>query len=145
MKVSTKGRYALRIMIDLAENRGSLVPLKDISERQGITVKYLEQIVTLLVKNDFVAASRGNGGGYRLMREPSEYNIGDIFRASEGEFCTAPCTKGELCENYRECKASDFWRGLEKVVNDYINTQTLEDVLKNSRASSKRDPSIWIL
>ena len=145
MKVSTKGRYALRIMIDLAENRSGLIPLKDISERQGITVKYLEQIVSLLVKKELVTASRGNGGGYKLSRNPNEYRISEILRVSEGELCTAPCTKGEQCERYRECNASEFWRGLEKVVNDYINSQTLEDVVKNSRSSSRRDPSIWIL
>lgn len=145
MKVSTKGRYALRIMIDLAENYGErYIPLKDISERQDITVKYLEQIVSLLSKAELVISSRGNNGGYRLAKKPSEYKILEIFRAAEGDFEPAPCSSENGCER-RGCKAAVFWQGLERTVRDYMNGQTLEDVVKNSRASASRDPSIWIL
>lgn len=144
MRVSTKGRYALRVMIDLAENAGTVVPLRKISERQDIPVKYLEHIIAALVKAELVSGSRGNGGGYTLSRRPSDYKVGEILRASEGNFCPAPCTE-EDCEKYRECRASEFWRGLEKAVNTYIDSQTLDDVVKSSTPASRRDPSIWIL
>lgn len=144
MRVSTKGRYALRVMIDLAENAGTTVPLRKISERQDIPVKYLEHIIAALVKAELVSGSRGNGGGYSLSKRPSDYKIGEILRASEGDFCAAPCT-GEDCDKYRECKASGFWQGLEKAVNTYLDGQTLDDVVKSSTIASRRDPSIWIL
>lgn len=137
MRVSTKGRYALRIMVDLAENNGSFVPLKDIGERQNITVKYLEQIVSKLVKAELVKSIRGNGGGYMLARRPSEYRISDIFLATEGEFAVPAETENEW--------ETEFWKGLEKAVASYFNNLTLEDVIKNGRASARRDPSIWIL
>ncbi len=138
MKISTKGRYALRVMVDLAENAGSgFVPLKDIGERQNITVKYLEQIISLLSKAELVKGMRGNGGGYSLAKKASDYRIGEIFRAAEGDV--------EISEDEKENeKCYEFWRGFEKAIDSYIDGQTLEDVLKN-RSSSRRDPSIWIL
>ncbi len=146
MKVSTKGRYALRIMIDLAENgKEGFVPLKDIGERQDITVKYLEQIISLLSKADLVIGTRGNGGGYKLSRKPSEYKIGDIFRASEGSFETSPCLSAEGCERKSSCKAADFWSGLEKAVYEYLDGRTLEELVNSGRAPARKDPSIWIL
>lgn len=139
MKVTTKGRYALRVMIDLAENdNGAPIPLRSIGERQAITVKYLEQIVALLSAAGLVTGSRGNGGGYRLAVKPSELTVGRILHAAEGENTAA------LPEDINP-KAAAFWQGLEKAVTDYIEGQTLEDVVKNSRTSSRRDPSIWIL
>ena len=138
MKISTKGRYALRVMVDLAENSGSgFIPLKDIGERQNITVKYLEQIISLLSKAELVKGMRGNGGGYMLAKKASDYRIGEIFRAAEGAV--------EISEDETENgNCYEFWRGFEKAVDSYIDGQTLEEVLKN-RASSRRDPSIWIL
>ncbi len=144
MKISTKGRYALRVMLDLAEHTGGdFVPLKDICERQNLTIKYLEQIIAMMNKAGFLVSSRGNGGGYRLKLSPSEYSVFDILRASEGNVCSAPC--GNDCELYGECAASDFWKGLEKAVSDYCSSKTLEDVLKGEKATSSREPSIWIL
>lgn len=137
MKVSTKGRYALRIMADLAENGGRFVPLKDIGERQNITVKYLEQIVSLLVKADLVKSVRGNGGGYALSRKPSEYKAIEILSATEGDFSVSVET-----ENVWE---SEFWGGFEKVVYSYFSNLTLDDIIKNGKAAARRDPSIWIL
>ena len=135
MKVSTKGRYALRIMVDLAENGTVSVPLKDIGERQNITVKYLEQIISLLAKAELVSGTRGNGGGYKLTRKPSEYIISEIFAASEGEF--------EI-DTEEEGRASEFWKGFERVIQNYLSAKTLEDVIKESKAK-EREPSIWIL
>ncbi len=144
MKISTKGRYALRVMLDLAEHTGDdFVPLKDICERQHLTVKYLEQIIALMNRAGFLVSSRGNGGGYRLKLSPAEYSVFDILKASEGKLCPAPC--GGDCELYGKCAASDFWSGLEKAVSDYCSSKTLEDVLKGEKASSSREPSIWIL
>lgn len=138
MKISTKGRYALRVMVDLAENTGSgFIPLKDIGERQNITLKYLEQIISLLSKAELVKGMRGNGGGYCLAKKASDCRIGEIFRAAEGAV--------EISEDEKENgNCYEFWRGFEKAIDSYIDGQTLDDVLKN-RASSRRDPSIWIL
>ena len=138
MKISTKGRYALRIMVDLAENgNGGYIPLKDIGERQNITVKYLEQIISLLSKAGLVSGTRGNGGGYKLSKKPSDLKIGEIFRAAEGDVDIA----GDEKDNE---KCFEFWRGFEKAIESYIDGQTLDDVVKY-RSSSRRDPSIWIL
>jgi Rrf2 family protein len=135
MKLSTKGRYALRIMIDLAENGEGFVPLKDIGERQNITVKYLEQIVSLLSKAQLVSGTRGNGGGYKLTKKPYEYKISEIFAASEGAF--------EI-DTEDEGRAAEFWKGFERTVQNYLSNKTLDDVIKESKAK-EREPSIWIL
>ncbi len=146
MKVSTKGRYALRVMLDLAENGSEkFVSLKEISERQEITVKYLEQIISLLSKADFVESLRGSSGGYRLTKTPDQYSVGDILRASEGNLCLVSCTENGDCSRYRECRAVEFWKGLDKVISDYIDSITLDDILKKEQSSAKKDPSIWIL
>ena len=92
MKISTKGRYAIRVMIDLAEhNTGEYIPLMDIAKRQEISEKYLESIVVILSRNDFVQSLRGKGGGYRLIKEPSEYTVGSILRITEGSFAPVSC------------------------------------------------------
>ena len=92
MKVSTKGRYAIRVMLDLAlNNTGEYIPLKEVAERQGITLKYLEQIIILLKRAGYLKSTRGNGGGYKLSKEPSEYTIGDIIRTTEGSLAPIAC------------------------------------------------------
>lgn len=133
MKISTKGRYALRVMIDLAMNdSGNYIPLKDIAKRQEISNKYLEQIIALLNKAGFLETARGNTGGYKLAKEPKEYVVGDILRATEGDLSPIYCLteKGE-CLRKQECKTHSFWKGLDNVINDYINSKTLEDLIKN--------------
>lgn len=146
MKISTKGRYALRVMLDLAENAGErYISLAEISSRQEITVKYLEQIISLLSKADFVESQRGSAGGYRLKRPSDRYSVGEILRASEGSLCLVSCSENGECSRYAECRAVEFWKGLDKVIADYIDGITLEDILKKERASAKKDPSIWIL
>lgn len=132
MKISTKGRYALRIMIDLAiNNDGRFIPLKDIAKRQEISNKYLEQIISLLNKVGFLESSRGYTGGYRLLKNPSEYSVGDILRATEGELAPIYClTEQGVCNRKQDCKTYSFWKGLDNVISDYINEKTLEDLIK---------------
>lgn len=132
MKISTKGRYALRVMIDLALNSNeNFIALKEIAKRQDITVKYLEQIVALLNKAGFLETARGNSGGYKLAKEPKDYIVGDILRATEGDLAPIIClTEDGVCQRKQICKTYSFWKGLDDVINDYINSKTLEDLLK---------------
>ena len=132
MKISTKGRYALRVMIDLAtHDNGKYISIMEISKRQEISNKYLEQIISLLNKAGFLETSRGNNGGYRLARNPKEYNVGDIIRATEGDLAPIEClTKKGKCSRQKKCKTYSFWKGLDDVINDYINSKSLEDLIK---------------
>lgn len=132
MKISTKGRYALRVMIDLALNRnGKYITLKDIAERQEISNKYLEQIISLLNKAGYLETARGNTGGYKLAKEPKEYKIGDILRATEGDLAPIYClTEEGECDKQKSCKTYSFWKGLDDVINEYIDSKTLEDLIK---------------
>lgn len=119
-------------MIDLALNdEGRYVPLRDIAERQEISGKYLEQIVSLLNKARYLEAARGNTGGYKLAKKPSEYTAGDILRAAEGDLTPIYCLTAEGdCNRQRECKAHSFWKGLDDVINTYVDGKTLEDLIK---------------
>lgn len=133
MKISTKGRYALRIMIDLAEHDdGSYIRLKEISERQEITLKYLEQIMPLLTKTGYVRSYRGNNGGYQLARKPEEYTVGDILRTTEGSLAPIPCVEDtpNRCPRSETCATLSFWEGLWDVINEYVDSVTLADLLK---------------
>lgn len=135
MKVSTRGRYALRLMIDLAENGGEgLVTLRDVAQRQEISVKYLEQIVSILGKAGLVRSSRGPQGGYSLSRPAEEYTVGDILRLTEGDLAPVSCLEGEenQCSRCDRCGTVGFWNGLYAVVNQYIDRFTLADLV-NSR------------
>lgn len=137
MKISTKGRYALRFMIDLAQNgSGECVPLKDISNRQGISVKYLEQIVTPLVREGLIRGVRGNQGGYILAKTPSQYTAGEILRPVEGNLAPVACLDNEhnLCPKKNVCPTIGFWEGLYEVVNKYVDSYTLEDLVKTAIA-----------
>ena len=132
MKISTKGRYALRVMIDIAINSNNeYVSVKDIAVRQDISKKYLEQIMTMLSKAKLIETTRGNIGGYKLTKQPEEYKIGDILRATEGDLAPLDCLIDDNCCNRKEnCKTYSFWVGLDKVINDYIDSKTLEDLIK---------------
>lgn len=137
MKISTKGRYALRLMIDLAEHdTGGYVPLRDISKRQEISAKYLEQIVVQLSRAGFVRSTRGAQGGYQLAKAPAEYTVGDILRITEGSLAPVACLDHEPleCARAAECVTLDFWRGLYEVVNHYVDQTTLEDLVNRGRA-----------
>ena len=131
MKISTKGRYALRVMIDLAVNdRGDYVSLKDISNRQEVSLKYLEQIMAMLNKAGYVKSTRGNNGGYRLAKSPKEYKGGDILRKTEGDLAPIACVNGEECGKRENCKTFKFWQGLDNVINEYVDSKTLADLIK---------------
>ena len=132
MKLSTKGRYALRVMIDLATNsNGNFISLKDIATRQEISNKYLEQIIAKLNKAGYLETARGNNGGYKLAKKPKEYRIGDILRATEGDLAPIFClTEEGECKKKENCKTYSFWKGLDQVINEYVNSKTLEDLMK---------------
>lgn len=136
MKVSTKGRYALRIMVDLAEhNSGEYIRLKDISERQGITLKYMEQIMPLLTKAGYVRSYRGNNGGYMLAKRPEEYTAGEIIRTVEGSLAPIQCLEDtpNRCKRQDACTTLAFWEGLYKVINEYVDSVTLEDLIEGQK------------
>lgn len=132
MKISTKGRYALMIMTDLAINsNGEYISLKDIATRQEVSNKYLEQIISKLNKAGYLDVARGNNGGYRLAKKPSEYKVGDILRATEGDLSPIYCLADEQeCNKKENCMTHSFWKGLDKVINDYVDSKTLEDLTK---------------
>ena len=130
MKISTKGRYALRVMIDLAINYSdNFISLKDIANRQEISIKYLEQIIALLNKAGYLKTARGNMGGYKLAKMPKEYVIGDILRATEGSLAPTACVDGENCTRKENCKTFEFWQGLDDVINEYVDGKTLGDLI----------------
>ena len=142
MRISTKGRYALRLMIDLAEHDdGSLISIRDVAERQGISAKYLEQIVGLLSKAGFLRSGRGPQGGYRLSRAPEEYTVGDILRLTEGNLAPVACLEDSenRCERSHECATLDFWTGLYAAVNNYIDRYTLADLLAEQQRKQRKE------
>lgn len=134
MKVSTKGRYALRIMVDLAQhNDGTFIRLKDISERQAVTLKYMEQIMPLLTRAGYVKSYRGNNGGYQLAKDPSEYTAGEILRTTEGSLSPLACIEDEpnQCPRYQECDTVVFWEGLKQAIDQYVDSVTLADLIRS--------------
>ena len=140
MKISTKGRYALRMMIDLAQNQGDgSVSLKDIANRQEISKKYLEQIVAILNKPDVLRTNRGYQGGYRLAKNANEYTVGDILRLTEGGLAPVSCLDNSpiLCDRAEDCITLPIWKGLYKVISEYLDSITLQDIVdKNSDVSN---------
>lgn len=135
MLISTKGRYALRVMLDLAENsQGKFIPLKDITERQNISKKYLESIMVILSKAGFVQAVHGKGGGYRLAKEAKDYKVGDILCLTEGTLAPVMCLEENAapCARAGQCQTLPLWTGLDKVISEYLNSISLEDVLLKS-------------
>ncbi len=134
MIVSTKGRYALRVMIDLAEQTTQdRTPLKEIAERQEISQKYIEAIMTLLSKNGFVEAVHGKGGGYKLNKKPEEYRVGDILRLTEGTLSPVACLeKGAPdCPRKDKCRTLPLWTKLDELVENYLDGVTLADLMEN--------------
>lgn len=132
MKISTKGRYALRMLLDLAEHQNDgYIALKDIAARQNISKKYLEQIIPILNKSDLLSANRGYQGGYRLAKTPDKYTVGDILRLTEGSIAPVACLDYDpvLCERSDDCLTLPIWRGLNKVIADYLDSITLQDIL----------------
>lgn len=133
MKISTKGRYALRMMTDLAEHQGEgFVALKDIAARQGISKKYLEQIVPILNRSDFLQANRGSQGGYRLAKAPKDYTVKDVLELTEGSLSPVACldTTPVGCERSETCVTLPLWKGLAEVIENYLDSVTLQDLLE---------------
>lgn len=134
--ISTRGRYALRMMLDLAEHREEgFIPLKDIAEREDISKKYLEQIIPVLNREGLLQTSRGSGGGYRLIKPPKDYTVGEIVRAAEGTMAPVSCLEGQTnpCPKCSECATLPIWQGLQTVIDEYLDGISLEDVLLRSR------------
>ena len=135
MKISTKGRYALRIMIELAQNKNDKpIPLKQISQKQDISAKYLESIISILNKHNFVFSTRGINGGYVLSKEPSEYTIGSILRVTEGSLSPVNCLECQpnRCIRSADCLTLPLWQNIDKMINDYLDSITLEDILNKN-------------
>ena len=136
MMISTKGRYALRVMIDLAEHQTEgYIPLKEIAQRQEISEKYLESILKILVQKKFLTGLRGKGGGYRLTRDPEMYTVGSILRLTEGTLAPVACLENDAppCERVGECRTLPLWQGLFKLINDYFDGTTIADLMASSQ------------
>ena len=132
MMISTKGRYALRVMLDMAEHGGSeWHRLSDVAQRQQLSKKYLESIIKLLVRDHLLEGVRGKGGGYRLTRPPECYTVGSILRLTEDSMAPVSCLEpgAEVCSRSGECRTLALWRGLDKVISDYLNGVTLADLM----------------
>lgn len=133
MMISTRGRYALRVMIDMAEhNDGKYIPMKDVAERQELSLKYLERILPVLTKNKLIIGVHGKGGGYRLGRNPDEYTVGEILRLTEGNLAPVSCLEcdAEPCKRVAECRTLEMWQGFFKLTNEYFDNITIADLMK---------------
>jgi len=145
LKISTKGRYALRMLLDLAQHKDDgFIPLKLISQRQGISKQYLEQIVSLLNTSNILRANRGKQGGYMLAKEPDNCSAGQILRITEGGLASVACLEDEVnqCPKADSCKTLPLWQGLNKVILDYLDGITLQDLLNRHR---EKDASNYII
>ena len=133
MIVSTRGRYALRVMIDIAENgNGRYIAMKEVAERQNISLKYLEQIMPVLVSEKLVEGVHGRGGGYKLTREPASYSVGEILRLTEGDLAPVACLEcgAEKCERTAECRTLPMWSELNDRINGYLDSVSLADLMR---------------
>lgn len=133
MLISTRGRYALRVLIDLAEHQSDgYIPLKAIAQRQGISEKYLESIIKLLVKAKLLTGVRGKGGGYRMTRPPERYTVGQVLRLTEESLAPVSCLEdgADACERAAECRTLALWRGLDKAINNYLDSVTVADLMR---------------
>lgn len=137
MLISTKGRYSLRVMIDLAEHQADgYIPLKTIAERQEISEKYLESIIKLLVKAKILTGLRGKGGGYQLTRPPEQYTVGDILRLTEESLAPVSCLEenADVCPRMAACRTLSLWQGLDAVIRTYLDNITIADLMRHDSA-----------
>ena len=135
MKISSRGRYALRVMVDLAEHGDSgYIPMKEVAQRQEISLKYIERIVPALVKNGLVEGVQGKGGGYRLKRSPEECTVGEILRLTEGDLAPVSCLEcgAKPCRRSSYCKTLVMWSKFFKMTNDYFDSITVADLLSDN-------------
>ena len=131
MRISTKGRYALTIMRNLAihQNEDRFIPLNEISEKENISLKYLEKIMISLKKADFFEVAKGKEGGYKLKRKPEEYTIGEIIRAADEELNVASCVNNEICPNQNNCKTYSLWKDLSDEINKFLDSKNLSEYI----------------
>lgn len=139
MKISTKGRYALRVILDLAiYGDGGYVSLADVSQRQGISLKYLESIISSLKSAGLVESARGKTGGYRLIKAPRNYTVGEILKSSEGSLAPVSCLdSAEACPRADSCLTLPIWSGLDKVIDEYLENYTIDDVINQRKQNVK--------
>ena len=133
MMISTRGRYALRVMIELAERSdGGYIPMKEIAEHQDISLKYLEKILPVLAKNSLIEGVHGKGGGYRLTRAPQDYPVGEILRLTEGNLAPVSCLECDAaaCERSENCRTRPMWEKLNQLITDYFDGITIFDLMK---------------
>lgn len=141
--VSTRGRYALRAMADLAEHRSDgFVPLAEVAQRQHISEKYLESIVTTLSRAGLIVGQRGKGGGYRLARDPASYSVGSILRLVEGSLASVACLDagcGEPCALRDSCRTLPMWEELDRLIGDFFESRTLQDLVDQGAGRPRGD------
>ncbi len=136
MMISTRGRYALRVLADIAEHTDKkYVPMKEVAQRQGISLKYLERILPVLTQNGYIEGVQGKGGGYRLIKEPKECRLGDILRLTEGDLAPVACLgkDAEPCEREAQCRTYPIWVEFYQIVNDYFDRKTLADLIHTEK------------
>lgn len=141
MKISTKGRYALRLMVDLAiSDDGTYISLRDVSERQEVSMKYMEQIVGQLTKAELLHSVRGPQGGYKLARRPGEYLVGEILRVTEGSLAPVACldVAAAPCARSDQCSTLAFWEQLNETISSFVDGVTLEDLVIQEQAKQKK-------
>lgn len=132
--ISTRGRYALRVLIDLAEHCGNgYIPMKDVAERQGISLKYIEKIMPVLMKEKLIDGMHGKGGGYKLNRDPDKYVVGDILRLTEGDLAPVACLENDAspCEKAAECRTLPMWKEFHRITNEFFDGITIADLMRN--------------
>ena len=133
MLISSRGRYALRVIIDLAEHdKNEYIPMKDVADRQRISLKYLERILPVLTKNRYIEGIHGRGGGYRLAKDPADIKVGDVLRLTEGDLAPVTCLEctTEPCTHTAECRAYPMWKDFEKLINDFFDGRTIADLMR---------------
>ena len=134
MLISSKGRYTLYVLVDLAKNgQNRYIPLKEIAERQNISKKYMEGILKTLVDRNLLEGVKGKGGGYKLTKEPKDYSLGEILRLTEGDLASVPCTSKthEPCNHLESCPSHPIWQQLDNLINNYLDSVTLANLLNN--------------
>lgn len=139
MLVSTRGRYAIRVMIDLAEHRhGKFILMKEIADRQEVSLKYMTKIMQALTKSGLLDGQHGKGGGYKLNREPADYRVGDILRLTEGTLAPVACLDVTdcRCDRAAECRTRPMWNELDRIINEYLDGITIADLMEEDAADN---------
>lgn len=139
MLVSTRGRYAIRVMIDLAEHRhGKFIPMKEIADRQEVSLKYMTKIMQALTKSGLLDGQHGKGGGYKLNRVPADYRVGDILRLTEGTLAPVACLDVTdcRCDRAAECRTRPMWNELDRIINEYLDGITIADLMEEDAADN---------